>query len=514
MQPEARPCLSTIAPRLSFTMNNSMHKQPSAQSLHSYKYFLPALIYPSSIPQPHPRTSASKLNTLPPSRTTSDSISFQSGIHCDTATSATIYFQIATYARKPSIMPLDPQTITIVLQQFLFEQGIPRSITGQITCWDILESAREIYEVEQLTQSPTPATVPAAQQPQQPPAGPPSSSPRDSVIDASASHSASVPAAEVPLSTPAAPEALESSERNSPLLDEDDDLFGPPDEDFTKDSAAEHETEGVTSAQAASEASEVHEREATPEGEDSELFGETARDHMSDSALDRASEGAMSTQAPSEGRQSIRFPGVLTSELTALEPSATALSADPKRFKAKEVALKDCIEYIILRLAAVCITLVRHNAVQKAIAFGQFAVDLYGQGIFASALSYYENAAFQDEYALDDEDEDEIELAKRCIADCIAVLGHEWHDQKRMATKLHNIAVAEQMYHDPAQDSVAPVSQTPARAIPPRGVTKKKIEKKRRDSAAPVKGLARKVQKNRANRAKIVRAGYDEDEWQ
>ncbi|KAF7191680.1 hypothetical protein HII31_07182 [Pseudocercospora fuligena] len=414
-------------------------------------------------------------------------------------------------------MPVNPKGLTEDLQQFLFEQGIPRDVAKQIDAKSVLDSVRSELAAQQPALTTTPAAVPAAQQPQQPPAAPPSSSPRDSVIDASASHSASVPAAQAPPSTPAAPEAFESSERGSPPLNEDDDLFGSLDEDATNDSAVYHEAQGVTSAPAAPETFESQEREATPEGEDGELFGETVQDHMSDSAPDRASEGATSVQAPSEGRISIEFPGVLTSELTALEPSATALSADPKRFKAKEVPLKDCIEYLILRLAAVCIILVRHNAVHKAIPFGQFAVDLYGQEIFASALSYYENAAFQDEYALDDEDEDEIELTKRCIADCIAVLGHEWHDQKRMATKLHNIAVAQQMYRDPAQDYVASVSEPPARASTPplpRGITKKKIEKKPRDSGAPVKGLARKVQKNRANRAKIVRAGYDEDEWQ
>ncbi|KXS99429.1 hypothetical protein AC578_8161 [Pseudocercospora eumusae] len=406
-----------------------------------------------------------------------------------------------------------PEYIDFVLQRFLFEQGIPRGITDQISCWGILDSAKEMHEAEQLTQPSAPAAVPAPQQPQQPGAEAPSSSPRDSVIDTSARYSASPPAAEVSPSTPAAPEAIESAERGSPPLDEDDNLFGAPDEDLTNDSAVDHETEDVTSTQEAPEIFETQEREASPEVEDGELVDELTQDDASDSGLDRASEGATSIQPPSEGRVSIEFPGVLTSELTALEPSGTALSADPKRFKAKEVALQACIEYLILRLAAVCIILVRHNAVHKAIPFGQFAVDLYGQEIFASALAYYETSAFQDEFALDDDDEDEIDLAKRCIADCISVLGREWQDQKRMATKLHNIAVAEDMYRDPAQDYIAPIPARAAAAVPPRGVTKKKIEKKRRDSAAPpVKGLARKIQKkkNRGDAAKFVRAGYDE----
>ncbi|KXS99448.1 hypothetical protein AC578_8169 [Pseudocercospora eumusae] len=94
IQPETRPCTSTITASLSFTIDNTIHKQSPAQSLHLYKYLLPPLISSSSIPQPHSRLSASKLNTLQPSRTTSDSTSFQSSIHRNTTSSATICFQV------------------------------------------------------------------------------------------------------------------------------------------------------------------------------------------------------------------------------------------------------------------------------------------------------------------------------------------------------------------------------------------------------------------------------------
>lgn len=94
--------------------------------------------------------------------------------------------------------------------------------------------------------------------------------------------------------------------------------------------------------------------------------------------------------------------------ITTLLPVEEAVSAAPgKKYWS---FMKDHLEFVLMRLAGVCVGLVRIDNADEAQEIGQFAVDFFGEAMWAIALKHYINASMEG---------DEFESMKPCMADCI-----------------------------------------------------------------------------------------------
>lgn len=177
---------------------------------------------------------------------------------------------------------------------------------------------------------------------------------------------------------------------------------------------------------------------------------------------------------------------IRTPAIAALAPADDAISTkfpNERYYKFMEHAL----EYVAYRLPAVVVTLARAQRMTSAVIFGQFAVNLLGQGIFTTMVADFERATTRG---------DDIELAKMCLADCINIISERLdmdlgHDLQRMV-------IEEGMwYHNPL-DGVEGSEESAHKR------DKKSISKGSRDG----RHVARRVNAGRKNR--VVRDEDDE----
>lgn len=370
-------------------------------------------------------------------------------------------------------------TLTTYIQQFLIENGIPFRIANELGIYSVLEGARDLVAAENAL----PTSPPPADSQQRP------SSARDSLFgDHPSDDSIKDQQAEPNTPAPALPEADETFELDS---NSGDSLFGEHADNF-------QDQQQIQTAQSTPAAPES---DQTPELVLSPRKFPTDNHSVLDQPADLTTPDPTSSEASPLPESTAYIPAILNPSLASLQPSPNAFCTNHDRLTSKYHILSNLLTYLACYLSAPTVALSRAGLDDKALAIGQFALDLLGPSIFQTTIHHYETSDPEGKY-------DNMDHTKLCLAECVETFRLHWNDHNRMANKLNDILFA----HDLVYIAPTATNAVLPKSTPKDGVLNKRIEKRnRRSSTPPVRGVARRVRKvGNAARARIVRAGYDE----